>query len=247
MATVNEILHQVKERDSSFNITDDYKVDDELIIAMMNNTRSTLLRELYNDKGYISAEFYQMNCCYEIECVEGFCEYNGVEIGDGEFGYQVKLKPHVTGLNGLEIRHIGNRLGSLKFTKMSFDSFNSLESRKWTPKTKAATIVGDLMFLKNIPTAGMKFVCLLELLEDPRTACDWRNDESTYPVPSAQKLIDMVLYRLMTSGRVPDDKLQNAAADTADPRISDEAIGMQQRLQTEQSRPQATSNQQRQE
>ena len=93
----------------------------------------------------------------------------------------------------------------------------------------------------------MKFICLLEILEDPRQGCDWRNDDSDYPVPSVTKLVDMVLYRLMVSGSQPIDTINNAEDDTADPRITNNLIGMQQQLQTEGGRPQAQSNQKQKE
>lgn len=246
MATIVENLYKIKERASSFNITDDNKLSDEFLIATMNDVRASLIKEEYNSKGYIADAYYQMNCCYEIECLEGSCVYDGVEIGDGKYSYQVKLKSHVKGLNGSEIKHIGDRLGSVKFNIMNFNQFTSLEGRVWTKNTSAALVLADAIHLKNLPTPGMKFVCLLEILEDPRNSCDWIDDTTEYPVPSATKLVDMVLYRLMISGRMPDDKLNNATDDTVNPKIADELIGQQQRMQTEFSnRPQSTSNQQK--
>jgi len=246
MATINEILHKIKERDTSFNITDDYRIADEIIISMMNDIRATLIREEKNNKGFVPPEYYQLNCCYEINCIEGSCEYNGETIPDGQSIYTVKMKSHVKGLGSQAIKFIGNRSGTISFSQYSFQGYNSMEGRVWTKNTKAATIIGDELRLKNLPTEGMKFICLLEVLEDPRTACDWVEDKSDYPVPSETKLVDMVLYRLMVSGRLPADKLNNAADDIVPPQASAEAVGMQQRLQTEGSRPQSQGNQKQQ-
>lgn len=243
MATILETVYKIKERVSSFNITDDNKLDNELIISFMNDIRSSLIREQLNSEGFLANDYYQMNCCYEIECVEGACTYNGVSVSDGKSSYQVKLKPHVKGLSGAEIKYIGDRLGYLPFTKMTFNEFISIEGRVWTGGTRAATILSTDLYLKNIPI-GMKFICLLEVLEDPRGACNWIEDTSEYPVPSDTKLVDMVAYRLMNSLRMPDDKLNNATDDTSSPKIADSVIAAQQRLQTEFSnRPQSINNQ----
>lgn len=232
MATVINILYKIKERYSSFNITDDFSIDDEFIVSTMNDIRSTLIREEKTKIGYVPSEFYQINCCYEIECTEGKCEYNGISIGDGDFSYHVQLKSNVSGLGGSEISHVGNRNGTVSFDILNINDFNSLDGRVWTKHAKVSSRVGDRLYLKNLPTKGMKYICLREILEDPTTGCNWNDNETEYPVPSVTKLVDMVLYRLMTSGRLPSDKVNNATDDTVPVKIGDQAIAMQQNLQT---------------
>jgi len=238
MSTINEIVFKIKERHASFKLTDDYKVADELIISMMNDVRETLIREEKVRNGFISADFYQMDCCYEVKCVEESCTYNGSVVPSGNPVYQIKLKGLVKGVVYANLAYVGNKTGSVQFHVMNTNQYFASDGRMWTKGKPAATVIGDTLFLKNLPTEGFKFVCLNALLRDPRTACDWRTDESDYPVPSETKLIDMVLYRIQLSGRVPDDKVNNAADDTVPPRAADEAVGALQQMTTENRVPQ---------
>ena len=238
MSTINEIVHKIKERHASFYVTDDYKVDDELIISMMNDIRATLIREDKVRNGFISSDYYQMNCCYEIECIQGSCTYQGEEVPDGNPTYQVKLNGLIQGIGVSNIIYAGNKIGTMQFHIMTNNQYYGSEGRMWTQDKPAATKIGDILYLKNLPTEGFKFICLNELLSDPRTACDWRTDESQYPVPSETKLVDMVLYRIMLSGRTPDDKVNNAADDTVPPKAADEAVGALQQMTTENRVPQ---------
>lgn len=231
MATAIEIIYKIKERDSSFNVTDDYKIDDELILSFMNDVRSTLIREEFNRTRVLSPEFYQMNCCYEINCIESGCEYNGEVVPDGSSIQTVKLKSHVKGLKGNEITYVGNKDGSFSFDILSFEDYNSMDGRVWTKHVPAAVVIGSEMRLKNLPTVGMKFVCIKEILEDPTTACNWDDNETDYPVPSVTKLVDMVLYRIMS--KLPSDKINNATDDTTAPKIQAQEIAKQQKLQTQ--------------
>lgn len=124
MATIINILYKIKERYSSFNITDDFSISDEFIVSTMHDIRSTLIREEKTRLGYVPSEYYQVNCCYEIVCTEGKCVYEGVQIGDGEFSYHVQLKANVKGLNGVEITHVGNRTGTISFDILNINDYN---------------------------------------------------------------------------------------------------------------------------
>jgi len=232
MATTVEIIYKIKERDSSFNVTDDYKISDELILSMMNDNRASLIREEYNKNRILDPMFFQFNCCYKIECVEGGCTIDGEYIPDGENVYQVNLKPHVTGIGGNGISYIGNKTGTIRFDLLSFDDYSTMEGRVWTKEALSSTLLGDKLLLKNLPTKGFSFICLREILLDPTTACTWDDNITEYPVPSVKKLINMVVYEIMTGSRLPSDKINNATDDTTAPKIQDQAIAQQQRLQT---------------
>jgi hypothetical protein len=245
MATLNQILHEIKEGDNSFHITDDYRVDDMLIIEMINDVRATLIRDEKIRTGFISGNYYQNECCYEIVCEEDSCSYNGVEVKTGQKIYKVKLKPLIESLGGLEIKFVGNPALDVNFQMMSLDQWLSSGGRLFTADGAAATIMGNELWLKNLPTPGMKFICLTSLLKNPTTACDWDNDEE-YPVPSKSKLIDMVNYRLMSKGRMPADKLNNATDDLVPPKTTDQAVAAMQGLAADPERERAMQQQQQQ-
>jgi hypothetical protein len=243
MATLNQILHEIKEGDNSFHITDDYRVDDMLIIEMINDVRATLIRDEKTRTGFIAGNYYQTDCCYEIVCEEDSCTFNGVEISTGKKMYKVKLRPLIESLGGLELKYIGNPSLGVEFQPMSFDQFLASVGRLFTAGEPAATLMGSDLWLKNLPTPGMKFVCLTALLKNPTTACDWDNDKTEYPVPSKSKLIDMVNYRLMSKGRMPADKLNNAADDLVPPKTTDQAVAAMQQLAIDPERERAMQQQ----
>jgi len=89
MATLNQILHEIKEGDNSFHITDDYRIDDMLIIEKINDVRATLIRDEKARTGFIAGTYYQTDCCYEIICEDYSCDYNGVSISTGKPIYKV--------------------------------------------------------------------------------------------------------------------------------------------------------------
>jgi len=77
MSTVREIIYKIKEAKSSYNITDDFIIPDELILSKMNDVREALINEEFNRTGKIDDQYYQYSCCYEIECLTQSCTFNG--------------------------------------------------------------------------------------------------------------------------------------------------------------------------
>ena len=243
MATLNQILHEIKENDSSYFLNDDYRIDDMLIIEKINDVRATLIRDEIARNGFIQDRYYQTNCCAEIVCEVDSCEYNGVKIPIGEPIYKVKLNPHITSIGGREVKYVGNPAIGLNIQLVTFTSFMASDGRMFTNDKPIATIVGDELWLKQLPTPGMKFLCLTELLQNPTQACDWNNDTTEYPVPSKSKLIDMVTYRIMAPGRRPADKLNNATDDLVPPKTTDEALNAMQALAVDPERERAAQQQ----
>jgi len=153
------------------------------------------------------------------------------------------MDPLIDSLGGLELRFVGNLALGIEFNVMNFKQFLASDDRMFTSDKPVATIMGEELWLKNLPTEGMKFICLSALKKNPTTACDWDNDKTEYPVPSKSKLIDMVNYRLMGSGRMPADKLNNATDDLVPPKTTDQALAAMQTLAVDPERERAMQQQ----
>ena len=228
MSTVREIIYKIKEKHSSFNVTDDYPITDELIYSFMNDVRESLIREEFNNTRKINKQYYQMICCNEIECYEDVCIYDGVEIKMEIDTFKVKLPQLVTNVGDLDLSYVGDKSGGNPFFRFEFGQFASLESRMFTKNTHAYSIIGNELLLKNLYTDGQKFVCLLALLRDPSTACNW-DEENSYPLPSENKLIKLVVYALQGNTKA-SDVLNNASDDLIQPKVNQQALAEQQQM-----------------
>lgn len=226
MSTIIEIITKIKEHKSGFKITDDFIIDDNFIFSTMNDIRETLIREEFNQKKILDPQYYQMTCCNEIECVTETCTYNGREVKISKPMYKVNMPLLITKIGESNIKFIGSPTGQ-KYNRYSYDGFLSTHARLWTPNTLGFTQVGSEMLLNRLITPGMKFICMMVLLKNPSTSCDWNEDESEYPVPSETKLVDMVLYRLRGNAR---DVLNNAADDLNPPKIEEQELARSQQL-----------------
>ncbi len=227
MSTVREIIFKIKERHTGFNITDDYPVVDELIYSFMNDVRESLIREEYNNTRRINDSYYQMSCCYKIECLGISCELNGHVFTDKTDLFKVTLPQLITGIGNQDIKYLGNRVGDGFFSRLIYEEFISTQYRIYTSMKSYYSVVGNEVILKNLPTEGMLFLCARILAKDPISACDWDSETTHYPVPSENKLVDLVLYKLQSSTKVTD-VLNNTADDTTIPKVNQDVLAAQQ-------------------
>jgi hypothetical protein len=72
------------------------------------------------------------------------------------------------------------------------------------------TIVGSEAYFKNLPTHGIKFLCIIALIKDPTNSCNWILSKTEYPVPSATKLELLVVKDIVSLWGMPEDKQQDA-------------------------------------
>lgn len=179
--TINKFIYSVKNQIAAFNLTDDFTVSDEFIYEQMLDVRAAVIDELNRNKKAIPDGYYQRICCLEIMCSNVSCE-TGVQYPEPE--YYVDLPEIMSFENWSEIKYLGfpGFEQDKKFDRLNFDSWTSTDGREYTSTDPFFTVVDRTAYLKNLPTSGGKYLCLIALLSEPRSSCDW-NDKSILPIP----------------------------------------------------------------
>jgi hypothetical protein len=109
------------------------------------------------------------------------------------------------------IKYLGDDdfTNGIGFTRKSLSGFGVSNHGRWTGEKPVYTKLGSKIYLKNLPTIGMKFITMGALLFNPLAACNF-DSTNAYPVPSHYKLELFVLKHLITSYNLPRDVLDDA-------------------------------------
>lgn len=151
--------------------------------------RLTTLREQLRDIGFIDQLYYQQVPCDDslITCHQRQCTIDGITFTADTDIFEVQMPNLVTGVYNKNIKSVSDSFGNTSFTRVSYNDFINFTSQ-YTKPGPIYTVIGmNKMFLRNLPTAGMKFLSVWALLASPKTACNWKNTDY-YPVPSIYKL-----------------------------------------------------------
>lgn len=198
------------EQQSLFKIVEEISIDlqsvipAELIIQLKeyiadkcDSIRETIIRQEFERKRYLDDAFYQVVDCNELECLQKTCTINGVSVVSDTDIYVVNISPLVTGLHWQELKFVSTQAMNTVFMRRSFASFINYKTQ-YTKGGPIYTIVGNDMYLKNLPTSGMKFISYAGILSKPSTACNWK-ETSYYPVPSPYKLKILVKQDILST------------------------------------------------
>jgi hypothetical protein len=240
MSTIKEIVYKIKEAKSSYNVTDDFIISDELIISKVNDVREVLIMEEFNRTSKVDDQYYQYSCCHEIKCYSHTCMFNGRTITISVPIYKVDFPELIHKVGNLSIKHIGNVNGA-KFNYFSFDAFWTIKSRLWTKNAFGYTVAGNEILLNRIMTPEQKYVCAMLLLKNPTSSCDYDLETTTYPVPNEMKLIDMVLYRLNYGAK---DVLNNSTDDLIPSKINESLLAQEAQASNQENQEQRQQRQQ---
>lgn len=187
MATVSDwttldfIASRVQAALSGGLVTDEGRIDLDLVRDSVNVARARHLQEIFRRRIGIPPQYFQRLCCLEIACEDITCE-------DQTMGkeYLVEIPPVIGGLGRMSIRYVGDPKGLNPFTYAS-----SLAPKLDHPYVKKKgkggryTMRGDdMLVLANLPTAGMEFICVELMASDPVHPLILSCDKSgRYPIP----------------------------------------------------------------
>lgn len=242
MAKVNEIVYSIMEQLTGFTPSKDTRIPEEFIIHQMNNIRAVLIKEKFDQDKTISDSNYQLICCLEVKCDRIIC--NGVDSGDKI--YYVEFPKLMEGLENTSIKFVGtvefggNDPIRSHFDRYGFNAWTFSHKLPYVGKRPSYTIVGGyqagdtkidktIALLKNLPTAGLRSLCALILLDNPlEGSCN--SDETMnmeYPIPSHMryKLEMLVLQQILSTMNTPSDDINNSKDDTANSHIQQVSDG----------------------
>ncbi len=203
--SLKKIVYSIKEELTGYNITDDVVFSNEYLIDKINDVREVIIKEHFKESG-IDGQFYQTICCLEVKCFEHGCTLNGKFYKSGSIYWYVELPALIESVGWKNIMYFGLDDFKTQFARNSFDAYLSNEGALWTSKMPIYTVVDGKAILKNLPTPGLRYICIMALLQNPQDACNW-DEESPYPVPDVHKLELLVKKDIMSLyGVIPDEK-----------------------------------------
>jgi len=173
---------------------------EEYISDALDVMRSTLLRAQLKDFGFIDQLYYQEVPCDEsmISCYEKSCTIDGITFTSDTDVYQVTLPNLVTGVMNHNIKAIADNNLTKNFLPVTFNDFINFESEYVKPGPIYTVIGSNKLFIRNLPSKGMKFISIWALLLSPKTNCGWKSSDY-YPVPSEYKLKLLVKKDLLST------------------------------------------------
>jgi hypothetical protein len=208
MPTLAEIGFSIRNQAKGYFSSDDERIDIELIYKMVHQIRATLIKNLLREKRTIDNNFYQEICCLEVQCRNITCA--GVDSGEVEYYVDA---PSLEDLGGHEVIYFGTADKRTEFSSRNYMGKLYGNYSAWTGNKPYYTIVGTEFKIGNIPTTGLKYVCLIGILSNPfEGKCYSLTENDPYPVPNhiVHELELIAIKQLMSTLNVPPDVKNNS-------------------------------------
>lgn len=209
--TLAEVGYSIRNQIKGYFSSDDERIDIQLIYDKCWDVRSILLKEEYRQFKKINDQDFTTECCLEVQCSNLIC--NGIDSGVKEFFVQIPKIEASIGYDG--IKYFGTVDKRTPFRRVNYQGHMFAGHEKYTGRAPMFTLIDDKAILSNMPTAGMKFVCLIAIFEDPRNICD--QDD---PFPLARHLIHklelIVIQQLMSTMQIGPDEANNGRDNSPD-------------------------------
>jgi hypothetical protein len=195
--TKKEMIFSILEGLNSYNISDDTVFDEDHIGYQIDIARISLIKEESIAKK-LGESYYQSQCCIEVECEAEGCDVP--EIGfvkSGDITYYAELPGLISFIGYDNIKYLGGPGWNNPFYKVPFSTFVQGTTGIWTTGKPIFTEISGKVLFKNLPTDGLKYICLLGLLESPESSCEY-DEEKPYPVSDPLKIEIIVIKNLLS-------------------------------------------------
>lgn len=208
MYSIQKIVEIIKEKTSGFHVTNTFPLTDEMIVDRCNVIRELLIQQ---NKKRLEDSFYSMTCCIDVTC-EGFgCTIGDEFIESGISLFKAELPSLITGIGMNNIRYFGLIGLSQRFDRVSLENFIDNQWSIWSGKRKMFSVLGNEAYLKNVPL-GINKLCIVALVKDPVSLCDYNYEETPYPCPQGYKLELLVTQDILSGLGIYPDELNDTRA-----------------------------------
>lgn len=199
---LRKIIYTIWEELEGLNITDDSLIDYEYLKDKIISWNNTLITDAVRNKEPLTG-FYQVMTCLEVTCHKGSCVLNGFTFTDSEPYYLVEMPPLAHIPEPIQFFGSGMMTGGIGIVGNAL--FQNSDGNRFTATSPRATLVGDTIILKNLPTLAFSLATAIVILSDPTQACNWSEyDNSEFPTPSTAKLIMLVKKDILSTLGRPD-------------------------------------------
>lgn len=175
---------------------------DEFLADKIDGINNTLIRQEFNNKGFVDEAYYQEHNCLEVECHENSCTIENVVFKfKGEL-HKVSFPRLLSGIGDKNIFYFGMMDLMHNFTRGSFDDLHAIEYRRYTSTDPVYTTIGDHALIRNLPK-GVARLSLVGLFASSVDACTFDKDTTPYPTPSEYNLELLVKKDLLSTWNIP--------------------------------------------
>lgn len=209
--SLKAIVFSIMESISKFHITDDHDISEEWIMKKVDDVNGIILKD-YMKQGLSLDGFYKSTCCITVACEEPYCTIDGQDIYSGTVRWYSDLPAVQESLGWKAIRYLGRDTFQNAFTRVTQEGFISSDGAEWTGDKPTYFTIGNRAYFKNLSTTGISRICLIAILQNPTSICDYEDATDIYPTPDPFKLEMIVKQDILAMYGITKDE----QADTRD-------------------------------
>lgn len=211
--TIQQIRDSIKEQVSAFYINDDNRIDNGWLEDEIVAINESLLREEIKANKTLPDRYFNFIEDIDVAREEvSSTTIAGITLTSGDYIYKSVLPSLLDGVGWTNIKYLG--ITSLdadsSFTRKTMNGYMSSEGNKWTKDNTIYTVLGDMIFYKNLPTEGTRTVSGIFILSDQRDGDGWSDSTSEFITPSVYKLELLTIKQIFASYQVPADMINDA-------------------------------------
>lgn len=232
MAKTEQIITSIIEQCTGKIPSDDTRIEPSFVLYKANSVRALIIKEDIVSGRSLSESYFQMKCCLEVKCDEVMC----AGISSNSIVYYVELPKLIEGIGWKNITYFGTvefpkyRKGlSANFDRYNFKGFLGLEFQEWAGKRPSYTVLGGyqdgdltvdgmLAYIKNLPTSGLKYICVNGIWANPEEGIcdsdDFMAMEYPFPEHHIHRLELIVIQQLLSTEVAPGDPVQDSRDNT---------------------------------
>lgn len=211
--TYKQIIDSILESIYKFQIPNDVNIDFEFVGKKIDDINMLLIDESLK-AGKLLSGYYTKTCCIEIECEKPSCVINGRTVQSNDVLWKATIPALNERIGWTNILYLGKPDMASPFRRTTLEGFLYSHALEYSRGPVYYTF-GNQAYFKNLPTPGISRVCMVAILANPISSCDW-TDDTPYPTPDPFKLELRVKQDILsTTGINPDDSLQNERIDIA--------------------------------
>ncbi len=213
--TLANIVDSIIEYMSAFVVTDDNRLDRDIIADKVHEVRQNLIHDEFRSNGYVADEYYVLTKCIKIIKEDMTCDEVDKCANLGLNVWVAEIPVLMERVGWSNIKYLGTVNFTKKLTRTSLSGFLSHAGASYTSHKPVFTMIenGRLMF-NNVDC--LEVLNMLALPKVPTSVCDWEDDRP-YPVPDSFKLELIVKQDLGHALGIPADELNNTRDDRGIP------------------------------
>jgi hypothetical protein len=213
------IIQDIQEVLSSFVPTDDVlqRFDEDVIGSKLQDIRLTVMNDDFKERKKLLEGWYSRTCCHEILCRDVNCTILG--------GVPALMKEYYLDFNDVNINR--DLPGSIKFlivptkepytiTFQEYEMYLAQDNAAYSRNMPVFTVIEDsdaglIAPIKNLPTLGLKYVCIYAINNAPNQECEF-DEDATYPIPGilVHKVEYLTIKHFLAAMGIPVDMINDA-------------------------------------